>query len=321
MPNIGRILLVLGLLLLGACSAFPIPASDQIPPEAVTPSQAGSLPPQTSPTGTPIGITDILDFDPDQVQNSKYQLGFLNQIKYVRLKDGRYQEGAPGSKDYVSVTMTDFIAWGDLNEDGENETVAIVAENYGGSGTFVFLAIFQNQNDELTFLASIYLDDRPLVKALSVENGEIFVDAVIHDSDDTMCCPTLSTTRHYFLNGVNLVLSDYSTLTPEGRPRTITIEAPVDGIEVSGIIQLKGNVSIAPFENSLVYRVLDLGGVELSVGPISVDAPEPGAAGTFEKAIDLGNIINNTTIRIEVEDKNVDNDSLFAMDSVLLHVR
>ena len=317
----GRILLMLGLLLLGACSAFQTPFVDQTPPEAVSQPPDSSTSTETSPTETPIIITDILDFDPDQVRNSEYQLGFLDQVKYVQLKDGRYQEGTPGSEDYVSVTVTDFIAWGDVTGDNENETVAIVAENYGDAGTFVFLAVFQNQDDELTFLTSMYLDDRPLINVLSVEDGEIFVDAVIHGVGDNMCCPTLFTQRHYFLNGLNLVLTDYSTVTPGGQPRLIMIEAPVDGIEVSGIVRLKGNISIAPFENNLVYRVLDLGGVELSVGPISVETPALGAAGTFEKAIDLGNIITNTTIRIEVEDKNIDDGSLLAMDSVLLHVR
>lgn len=312
---------MLGLLLLGACSAFQTPFVDQTPPEAVSQPPDSSTSTETSPTETPIIITDILDFDPDQVRNSEYQLGFLDQVKYVQLKDGRYQEGTPGSEDYVSVTVTDFIAWGDVTGDNENETVAIVAENYGDAGTFVFLAVFQNQDDELTFLTSMYLDDRPLINVLSVEDGEIFVDAVIHGVGDNMCCPTLFTQRHYFLNGLNLVLTDYSTVTPGGQPRLIMIEAPVDGIEVSGIVRLKGNISIAPFENNLVYRVLDLGGVELSVGPISVEAPALGAAGTFEKAIDLGNIITNTTIRIEVEDKNIDDGSLLAMDSVLLHVR
>jgi len=95
----------------------------------------------------------------------------------------------------------------------------------------------------------------------------------------------------------------------------------VKGAQVSGIIRLFGNITIAPFENNLVYRVYDLGGVELSAGPINVETIGLGAPGQFEKAVDLGNIINNTTIRIQVEDRNVADGSLFAMDSVFLQVR
>ena len=106
-----------------------------------------------------------------------------------------------------------------------------------------------------------------------------------------------------------------------GWPREIKIEAPVEGAQVSGIIRLLGTITIAPFEDNLVYRVSDLGGVELSAGPVNVEATDSGALSRFEKAIDLGNIITNTTVRIAVEDRNVADGSLFAMDSVLVKVR
>ena len=255
------------------------------------------------------------------MRNSEYQLGFPDQPRTVQLTDGQYQDGAPGSTDYVSVRVTDFIALGDLNGDGENEAAALVAEDYGGSGTFVFLAVYQYVNDGAQFLTSIFLDDRPTINTLAIADGAIFVDAIIHRHDDPMCCPSLATSRHYVLNGVNLILTDYSTLTPTGEPHTIIIEAPVNGMQVSGIVRLMGNVSISPFENNLAYHIYDLGGVELSAGPITVESTSPGASGTFEKAVDLGNILNNTTIRIAVEDRNAADGSLFAMDSVFLQIK
>lgn len=315
MPKIGRSIFVILVLLLGSCTLFQASTTDQATPVPATVTPV--IPTRVVPTPLP----DIPGISPEQVRNSDYQLGFYDQIRTVRLTDGQYQEGAPGSTDYFSVSVTDFIARGDLNGDGENEAVAIVAENYGGSGTFVFLAVYQYLGEEAVFLTSIFLDDRPLINALAIEDGEIFVDAVIHNADDPMCCPTLVTTRHYFLNGINLILTSYSTETPAGEPRAITIKAPVKGAQVSGIIRLFGNITIAPFENNLVYRVYDLGGVELSAGPINVETIGLGAPGQFEKAVDLGNIINNTTIRIQVEDRNVADGSLFAMDSVFLQVR
>jgi hypothetical protein len=269
----------------------------------------------------PTPLPDIPGISPEQIRNSEYQLGFLDQIRTVPLQDGQYEEGNPGGTDFVSVFVTDFIARGDLNGDGENEAVAIVAENYGGSGTFVFLAVYQYLNDEAVFLTSIFLDDRPLINDLAVENGEIFVDATVHNADDPMCCPTLKTTRHYLLNGINLILTDFSSQTPAGELRQITIEAPVDTAQVSGIIRLLGNITVAPFENNLVYRVYDLGGVELSAGPIPVETSAPGTPGEFEKAVDLGNILTNTTVRVAVEDRSAADDSLLAMDSIFLQVR
>jgi hypothetical protein len=319
MKKAGCSFLVALMLFLGACSATPM--ADQATLEPVSSPQETTIAPTIPETEEPTQVPAVQSLDAEQLRNSKYQLGLLDQIQNVQLRDGRYQEGTPGSEDYISVSVTDFIAWGDLNGDEVNEAVSIVTENYGGSEIYVFLAVYQTQDDELSFLTSIYLDDRPLVNVLSIQDGEIFVDAVIHDFNDAMCCPTLPTRRYYSLNGFNLTLTDYSTLTPTGQPRVITIEAPVDGVEVSGIVRLKGNITIAPFENNLVYRIYDLGGLELSVGPVTVEAPDLGAPGTFEKAIDLGNILEKTSVRIAVQDINAEDGSLFAMDSVVLHVR
>jgi hypothetical protein len=315
MLTVKRFLLGILTIFLGACSMFQRPATPQPTPLPATPTLA--VPTPVIPTPLP----DAPGISPEDVRNSEYQLGFSDQIRTVQLTDGKYQENSADGTGYLSVSVTDFIARGDLNGDGENEAVAIVAEDYGGSGTFVFLAVYQYLNDKAVFLTSIFLDDRPRINHLAVEKGEIFVDIVIHGKDDPMCCPTLATTRKYLLNGVNLILTNYTTETPAGQPREITIDAPVEGAQVSGIVRLLGNITIAPFENNLVYRVYDLGGVELSAGPVNVEATDLGAPGRFEKAIDLGNIITNTTVRIEVQDINVADGSLFAMDSVMLLVR
>ena len=314
MTKAGSFFLVLGTLLLGGCTMFltPTPLPTPVPATATL-----AVPTPVVPTPLPV----LPGISPEQVRNSKYQLGFSDQTRMVPLTNGQYQEGTPGGVDFVSASVTDFIVRGDLNGDDEDEAVAIVTENYGGTGTFVFAAVYRYLNDEAVYLTSVFLDDRPLINHLEVERGEIFIDAVIHNRDDPMCCPTLATTRRYLLNGVNLIPTSYSTETPSGEPRVITIQAPVEGAQVSGIIRLLGNITIAPFENNLVYRIYDLGGVELFAGPINVDAPDQGAPGTFEKAIDLGNIITNTTIRIVVEDIDAADRSLFAMDSVILQVR
>ena len=313
--KIGRYFSLIGMLLLGACTMFHTPTP--VPPTPLPATATLAIPTPVIPTPLP----DAPGIGPADVRNSLYQLGFSDQVRMVQLEDGQYQSDDLTGADYVSVAVTDFIVRGDVNRDGENEAIAIIAENYGGSGTFVFLVVYQFINDEAVFLTSVFLDDRPLINDLAVEDGEIFVDLVIHSKDDPMCCPTQAITRRYLLNGVNLILTSYSTETPAGEPRAITIEEPVNTAQVSGIVHLRGNITIAPSEKNLVYRIYDLGGVELSAGPVDVDAPELGAPGTFEKAIDLGNILKDTTIRIEVQDINNADRSLIAMDSVLLKVR
>jgi hypothetical protein len=215
------------------------------------------------------------------------------------------------------------VAAGDLNADGVDEVAALISENYGGTGVFVFLAVYRvNGNGSLVFQTSSVVDDRPQLNVLSIEDNEIFLDATIHGIEDPMCCPTLRTTRHYRLaEGQQLDMTDYTTFTPDAKPRTVTIESPRNGSEVFSSVQLKGSVAIAPFENNLTYSIQDVGGVELSRGAISVSATDLGAPGTFDAVISLGNILSGAVIKLEVQDISAADGALFAMDSVELVVK
>jgi hypothetical protein len=221
----------------------------------------------------------------------------------------------------MSIALTDFVAAGDLDADGQDEVAALISENYGGTGVFVFLAVYANVNGRLTYQASMIVDDRPQLSKLSIENGEIFLEAIIHGMDDPMCCPTLKTMRHYRFVDNQLDMTNYTTFTPDGRARIITIESPTNGTEVFTSVPIKGNVAIAPFENNLVYRIFDVSGIELSAGPIAVVAPDLGAAGTFDVVIPLGKVLSDSIIRIEVQDLSAADGSLLAMDSVELVVK
>ena len=306
------LILWLGIFLIGCRPATPPPAqSDQTQMTTVPVIEATSI--SATSTSIPEEAREIL--------HAQYQLGATDALQVVQLADGKFEQGTPGEADSISVSVTDFVAVGDLNADGTNEVAVLVSENYGGTGVFVFLAVYTNENGTLTFQNSTMVDDRPQLTALSIENGEIFLDAVIHGLDDPMCCPTLRTTRHYRFVDNQLDMTDYATFTPDDKPRTITIESPANGTEVFTSVPIKGKVAIAPFENNLVYRIYDVSGIELSAGSISVSATDPGAPGTFEALISLGSILSGTLIRIEVQDLSAADNSLLAMDSVELVVK
>jgi hypothetical protein len=265
------------------------------------------------PTAVPEEVT--------AVRNGAYQLGATDGLQTVQLKDGKLEQGIPGSDNYLAVAMTEFVAIGDLNADGQDEIAVLVSENYGGSGVFVFLALYANVDGALTFQTSIMVDDRPQLNALSINGGEIFLDAVIHGTDEPMCCPTLRTIRHYRLVDNLLDMTDYTTFTPGGDPRTIAIEAPANGSEAFSSVTIKGSVAIAPFENNLTYRIYDIAGLELSIGAIPVTAPDLGAPGTFNTVLPVGKVLSGTVVRIEVQDISAEDGSLLAMDSVELVVK
>ncbi len=306
------LLLIFSILLFGCRPATPPPSPvDQTQVAATSVIETKSAPAKS---------TTVPD-EVNKVRNGKYQLGATDALQIVQLKDGKLEQGMPGSDNYLSIVMTDFAAIGDLNADGQAEVAVMVSENYGGSGVFVFLAVYANVDGRLTFQTSTMVDDRPQLNALPINDGEIFLDAVIHGADEPMCCPTLRTVRHYRLVDNLLDMTDYTTFTPDGDPRTLTIEAPANGSEVFSSVTLKGSVAIAPFENNLIYRIYDLGGVELSIGAISVTTADPGAPGKFDGVISIGNILSGTVVRIEVQDISAADGSLLAMDSIELVVK
>ena len=288
----------------------PPPASEQ------TPAASTSTAP-TEAAATPVSLPE----QASEIRNAQYQLGAIDALQVVQLQDGKFEQGAPGANDYISIALTDFAAVGDVTGDGREDLAVLVSENYGGTGVFVFLALYEQSNGEFTFLASRMVDDRPQLNALSIENGEIFLDAVIHGPDEPMCCPTLRTTRHYRFVDNQLDMTDYTTFTPDGRPRTITIEAPANEAEIFTSVPVKGSVAIAPFENNLAYRIYDVSGIELAAGPIPVTAPDLGAPGTFEAVVPLGSILSGTVLRLEIQDLSAADGSLLAMDSVELVVK
>jgi len=257
----------------------------------------------------------------DQINNSKYQLGFPDALRVVQLVNGVYQEGLPGDPSFVIIEMSDFIALGDIDNDGINEAAALITEKYDDSSVFVFLTLYREVNGAPQFITSIYVDDQPIVNGIGFENSEIYLWVTTHQQDDPVCCPTFQNERRYDLINNQLKLINYLTYTPDGRSRIIAIETPENGAEVSNVVSVSGHVDIAPFENNLAYRILDLGGVELSVGAITVNADNLGGAGTFSADVPLGEVLSGTVLRIEIQDRSAQDGSLLAMDSVQFVVK
>ena len=307
-----RLIVLLVLFIIGCRPATPPSVSSDQTQTAPAPAEEAT-PNLATPTTIPDEAREIL--------NAQYQLGASDTLQVVQLTNGAFEQGAPGAEDFVSVHITEFIAVGDLDADGSNEVAALISENFGGTGVFVFLAVYSRLDDVLTFQTSFMVDDRPQINALSIANNEIYLDVVIHGLVEPMCCPTLRTTRHFRWVDTQLDMIDYTTFTPNDQPRTITIESPVDGSEAFASVPIKGKVAIAPFENNLVYRIYDVSGIELSAGAIPVTATDPGAPGTFEAVIPLGDVLSGAIIRLEVQDVSAADGSLLAMDSVELVVK
>jgi heat shock protein HslJ len=125
-----------------------------------------------------------------EVANATYT-GIYDQP--LTLSNGEWK-GRPfvdGGAAHPSVILVrDFHVTGDLDGDGRDEAVVLLAESSGGSGTFQYLAVVGRSAGGVSNLGTAAVGDRVQTIDCVVENGSIVMDVVQAGPDDAMCCPT-----------------------------------------------------------------------------------------------------------------------------------
>jgi hypothetical protein len=278
-----------------------------------TASPTSTVPPSITPmpTDTP-AVPTVSPLTADMLKNGTYKLPQLGAT--VTLVNGKYDSPA-ADENVIHVALLDPIAFGDLNGDGAEDAAVLFSENSGGTGDFISVVVVLNQNGAPMQSADRLIDDRAMINGMTIHNGRILVDAVIHGPADPMCCPNFPAMETLQLRNNRLILTHF-TSTFGGPLREILLTSPAAGATVSGSIPVAGSVTIAPFENTLNASIFDLGGNKLSSGPIMVASGGMGEPGTFASAIDVSAIPAGTVVRLEVSDLSAADGSLLAMDSV-----
>jgi heat shock protein HslJ len=134
----------------------------------------------------------------EELMNLKYS-GLAGGM--VTLADGRYENHTTRR----NVTLArGFRVTGDLNGDGREEAVVLLAENTGGSGTFDYLAVVGRKGGAVAQLASAPLGDRVQVRAARIEARRIVIDVVRPGPHDALCCPGELATMAWELRGGTL---------------------------------------------------------------------------------------------------------------------
>lgn len=238
----------------------------------------------------------------------------------VQLSDGVYHAGADAAgPDFADVRLVkDHLAFGDLNGDGAGDAAALLSENYGGSGIFVSVVAVLNSGGKPAQAGAVLIDDRPQVGGLEIRAGQVVSTGLIHGPNDPGCCAALPVSESFGLTKGGLQLQQLSSGNPL---RSITIESPVSGSQVPAApLEVKGSVTVAPFENTLAFHVYDMAGVELAKGSIPVEG-DTGAPGAFDGSLDLRGIPAGATVRLEISDVSAADGSKIAMDSLELVIK
>jgi hypothetical protein len=225
--------------------------------------QIWSTPTVETPEPINSQVTDTPEVQPgdltlDQFKNYTFTSPALQQD--VQLVDGKYESNSGGV--YESLHLVDQAGFGDLNGDGSADAAVLLAENTGGSGTFVYLVALVKQADGFSQSIPLLIDDRPLVDSVTIENNHIRFEGTLHGVADSMANPTMKVVEEFELTQSKLTLTKLDS-TISSAFRTITIDAPAEFSEVSGAFNVKGSMPIGPFENTLTYRFYDAAGTLL----------------------------------------------------------
>ncbi|WP_143713883.1 hypothetical protein [Candidatus Chrysopegis kryptomonas] len=113
----------------------------------------------------------------------------------IKLKNGKFlldETTEEGFRNYLEVSLVeDKIAFGDVDGDGDEDAVIILASTGGGSGYFYEVGVILNQNGKPEYLTGEVLGDRVKVNFVKIlSDRSILIDMVVHGEDDPMCCPS-----------------------------------------------------------------------------------------------------------------------------------
>lgn len=167
----------------------------------------------------------------------------------IRLENGEWQ-GEPfvaggASRPRVGL-VRDFRLTGDLDADGDDESVVLLWSSGGGSGTFEYVAAFAREGDRIVNVATAPLGDRVQVRGGRIEDGRIVLDVVQAGDDDAACCPTELATRTWSLGDGRLgespaeITGTLSLESLEGGWRLLRLTLDGDPVEAAVTLRLEG---------------------------------------------------------------------------------
>lgn len=142
------------------------------------------------------------------LQNAEYPSQWATGGAAI-LTEGAFSEAPAGSADseLVITLVDDLVVYGDLDGDGVEDAVVVLAANAGGTGIFYDLVAVLNADGQPNPVASVFLGDRVDINQIAIDRGEITVDLLTQGPRDGMCCPTLPLTLNYILQDGDLVSS------------------------------------------------------------------------------------------------------------------
>ncbi|MHB8087552.1 MAG: Gmad2 immunoglobulin-like domain-containing protein [Anaerolineaceae bacterium] len=259
--------------------------------------------------------------------NSQFAEGLTEQelksMSYISPNSGILVQLVEGvyADESMTLTLLPQVAIGDLNGDAIDDAAVLLAENEGGTGTFVSLVVIASRDGTFDQVGTTIIDDRPVIESLTIQEGTIRLNALVHSLNDAMVSPTEKVSFTYRLLENNLTMMRRTSTLQGGMERLIIIENPQNGSEVSGTFRIAGSMPVAPFENNLSLTILDQAGAEFYRGGFMVISEDMGEPAVFDNEITLPAIPSGTWVKLELTDISMADGSVISMESVLVKIK
>jgi heat shock protein HslJ len=188
----------------------------------------------------------------------------------VTLTNGRYDGPPvePGAASHPTLLLWEpAVAFGDMDGAPGSEAVAMLSSNSGGSGEFVYVAVFGVRDGKLANLGTAQVGDRARLQSLWLEKGKAIMDVVEAGPKDPACCPTQLARKTYAMEGGafkqtksevlgtltmgTLAANEWQLVSIDGQPLPASAKPPVIHFELANVRGFAGcNRFTAPIKET-----------------------------------------------------------------------
>lgn len=183
----------------------------------------------------------------------------VGDLGSIKLRDGLY-EGPPYAAGGASRPRVLLLGHterrGDLDGAPGDEIAVLLAASTGGSGEYIYLAVFGAANRSARNIATTPIGDRVKMRDMAITNRTIVLDVLEAGPADAMCCPTQLGRRTYQLdkgvlkqvsNDVNGALAlaaiagtEWRLIEIDGKPLPEGAKAPTFNVEAGRVSGFAG---------------------------------------------------------------------------------
>ena len=143
-------------------------------------------------------------FTAETLRNAEFQPAAL-EGQSVTLSQGVFAGSIEDWGGEVMVSLSAHYAMGDVDGDGDDDAVTVLAISLGGTGTFYDLVLVLNENGTPRNTSSVALGDRVIIESIEITDGTISIALVMHGPADPMCCPSERETREFVVEDGQLL--------------------------------------------------------------------------------------------------------------------